>query len=244
MREKFFLPAAACIVLAAGCTLIPDFTRPAPPVPAAWPEGPAYQGFSGSSSCVLAPDLEWREFFEDERLQKIIEIALNNNRDMRVAALNVERARALYRIQRNELLPTVNAAGRSLRERVPGDISGREGSVVAEQHRLNIGIAAWEIDFFGRLQSLEENALQEYLATEEARNAARILLVSEVANACLTLTADRETLKLAQSTVESQKASYELIRRRFEVGLASELVLRQVQTRVDAARVDVASCTE
>ncbi len=113
-----------------------------------------------------------------------------------------------------------------------------------EQYGVNLGISSWEIDFFGRIRSLEKKALEEYFATEQARRSAQILLVSEVANAYLTLAADRENLKLAQSTLESQQAAYNLIRRRFEVGLAPELDLRQAQTRVDAARVDVARYTE
>ena len=123
-------------------------------------------------------------------------------------------------------------------------ISGTTGLVTLEEYGANLGISSWEIDFFGRIRSLGKRALEEYLATEQARRSAQILLVSEVANAYLTLAADRENLKLAQSTLESQQAAYKVIRRRFEVGLAPELDLRQVQTRVDAARVDIARYTE
>jgi outer membrane protein, multidrug efflux system len=232
------------LVCLSGCTMIPQYTRPEPPVPAGWPSGPAYRETASMQGAPLATDLQWRGFFTDQQLQKIIETALQNNRDLRVAALNVERARALYRIQRAELLPTVDATGRTTKERVPADISGTEVAPTVKQYSVKLGISSWEIDFFGRIRSLEKRALEEYLATEQAQRGAQILLVSEVANAYLTLAADRENLDLARSTLEAQQASHNLIRRRFEVGLAPKLDVRQVQTRVDAARVDVARFTD
>ena len=167
---------------------------------------------------------------------------MKNNRDLRMAALNVERARALYGIQRAELLPTVETGVTASKQDVR--ISGSTGLVTLKEFDVNLGISSWEIDFFGRIRSLGKKALEEYFATEQARSSAQILLVSGVANAYLTLAADRENLKLAQSTLESQQAGYKLIRRRFEVGIVPELDLRQAQTRVDAARRDVARFTE
>jgi outer membrane protein, multidrug efflux system len=247
MTRKMLSLLAITAVLLTGCTLIPKYTRPEAPIPTGWPSGPAYRDTPSTQGAPVAADLRWREFFADERLQAIIEIALQNNRDLRVAALNVERARALYRIQRAELLPTLDITAKNTKERVPGDISSNRGSasgaVTVEQYSAKLGISSWEIDFFGRIRSLEKKALEEYLATEQARRSAQILLVSEVAYAYLTLAADRENLQLARSTLEAQRASYNLIRRRFEVGLAPELDLRQAQTRVDAARVDVARYT-
>jgi multidrug efflux system outer membrane protein len=243
MVRKLLAVLAITAVLLTGCTMIPKYTRPEAPIPAGWPSGPAYKETPAKEGAPVAADLKWREFFMDEQLQKNIETALQNNRDLRVAALNVERARALYRIQRAELLPTVNAGGTASKERVPGIISGSGHPATVELYNVNLGISAWEIDFFGRIRSLQKRALEEYLATEQARRSAQILLISEVANAYLTLAADRENLQLARSTLETQQAAYNLIRRRYEVGLVSELDLRQVQTRVDAARVDVARYT-
>jgi len=242
MTRKLFSFLAISAVLLSGCTMVPKYTRPEAPVPTAWPSGPAYKETPATRGAPVAADLQWREFFADERLQKIIETALQNNRDLRVAALNVERARALYRIQRAELYPKVETGVKAIKQRVK--ISGATGLVTIEEYGVNLGVSSWELDFFGRIRSLEKRALEEYLATQQARISAQILLVSEVANAYLTLAADRENLKLAQSTLETQQAAYNLIRRRFEVGLAPELDLRQVQTRVDTARVDVARYTE
>ncbi len=241
MRRKIVL-IIGLVVCLGGCTMIPKYTRPEAPVPAAWPSGPAYKETPAAPGAPVAADLQWREFFADAQLQAIIATALQNNRDLRVAALNVERARALYRIQRAELFPVLETGFTASKQHVR--ISGTTGLVTLEDYSANLGISSWEVDFFGRIRSLGKKALEEYFATEQARRSAQILLVSEVAYAYLTLAADRENLKLAQSTLESQQAAYKLIRRRFEVGLAHELDLDQAQTRVDAARVDVARYTE
>ena len=231
-------------LLPGGCTLAPEYTRPASPVPADWPTGAAYNETKSAASAPTVSELPWREFFTDERLQKIIETALNNNRDLRLAALNVEKARAFYGIQRAELLPAVNATGSMIRQRVPADLSTTGSAMTAEQYGISLGISSWEIDFFGRIRGLKDRAMEEYIATDQARRSAHILLVSAVANAYLTLAADRETLKLVASTLETQEASYKLIRKRYDVGLASELDLRRVQSQVDAARGDVARYTQ
>jgi multidrug efflux system outer membrane protein len=244
MTRKVLSLLALVTLFLNGCTMIPKYTRPEAPIPPTWPRGPAYEETPSMLSVPLAADLQWQEFFTDEQLREIMAAALQNNRDLRAAALNVERARALYGIQRAEILPTVDAIGSGIRQRLLTEVSGREHLTTVEQYSVNLGIASWEIDFFGRIRSLEKSALEEYLATEEARRSAQILLVSEVAAAYLTLAADRESLKLAQSTLETQRAAYHLIQRRYEVGLSSELDLRQVQTEVDAARVDVARYTD
>jgi len=243
MKRKLFLLVGLFAFLA-GCTLIPKYTKPEAPVPSSWPSGPAYKDTQAAPGAPLAADLRWLEFFTDERIQKVIETALNNNRDLRLAGLNVQRARALYGIQRAELLPAVNATGSGSIQRVPADLSVTGHEMTAEQYSVTLGISYWEIDFFGRIQSLKDRALEEYLATEQAQRSAQILLISAVANAYLTLAADRETLKLAQSTLEAQRTAYDLIRLRYEKGLATALDLRQAQTQVDAARVDIARSTQ
>ena len=158
-----------------------------------------------------------------------------------MAALNVERARALYRVQHAELYPVAQSGFTASKQRV--QLSGTKGLTTVEQYTVNLGISSWEVDFFGRIRSLAEQALEEYFAKAQARRSAQILLISEVANAYLTLAADRENLKLAQSTLETQQAAYEVNRRRFEVGLAPELDVRQAQTQVDSARGDIAKYT-
>jgi multidrug efflux system outer membrane protein len=223
--------------------MAPVYKRPEPPVSASWPTGPAYKGLAAGQTGTAVVEIEWRKFFADEKLQKVISLALDNNRDLRVAALNIEKARALYRIQRAELLPTLKAVGSGGRERVSGDLSDTGSSMVREQYSVNLGILSWEIDFFGRIRSLKDKALQEYLATEHVKRGAQISLVSAVAGAYLALAADQENLKLAQSTLDAQQTAYGLIHRRYEVGLTNELDLRRAQTQVDSARGNVALYT-
>jgi multidrug efflux system outer membrane protein len=239
MRRQILF-ALGAVVFLGGCSLASNYQKPPAPVPGQWPQGEAYKDTRAASEIPTAQELKWQEFFTDERLQKIIETALSNNRDLRLAALNVERARSLYGIQRAELFPAVNAVGAGAKQRRSADLVSPGDPRTIEQYSVDLGIAAWEIDFFGRIRSLKDQALEAYLATEQARRSAQIALMAEVARAYLTLAADRENLKLARSTLETQQASYDLIQKRYQFGLATELDLRQAQTPLDAARGDVA----
>lgn len=223
-----------------GCSLAPEYAKPQTPVPAQWPQGDAYKDARGAPAAKPAPELKWKDFFSDTQLQKIIKLALSNNRDLRLSALNVERARALYGIQRAELLPVVNATGGWTKQGASADLTEPGKPTTTQKYDLNLGIVSWEIDFFGRIRSLKDRALQEYLATEQARRGAQIALVSEVARVYLTLAADRENLKLAQDTFESQRGAYKLIKKRYDAGVATELDLRRAETPVESARVDIA----
>lgn len=237
--------AIIAIVLLAisGCTMAPGYTRPDAPVPADWPSGPAYKDNAVKSADKAVADIKWQEFFINEQLQKLIALALENNRDLRLSALNIERSRALYRIQRADLFPTVIAAGSGIAQRVPESLSTTGQARTVHQYNVDLGFSAYELDFFGRVRSLKDQALEQFFATEEVRRSLQISLMAEVASNYLTLAADKERLKIAQDTFESQQASYSLIKRRFEAGASSELDLRQAQTTADAARVDIARFT-
>jgi multidrug efflux system outer membrane protein len=237
-KTTFIIMLAALYVTACG-TLAPTYKRPEAPVPAQWPSGPSSKGAGETAAGKSVADIGWREFYSDERLQKVIELALTNNRDLRVAVSNIERARGLYRIQRAQLFPAVDAAGGYTEQRIPVDISQTGEAYNSRQYFVDLGVTSWELDFFGRIRSLKDAALQQYMATEQARRGAQISLIAEVANAYLTRAADSEGLKLARSTLEARQAAFNLIRRRFEVGLSSALDLRQAQTAMDASRVDV-----
>ncbi|MDD5533446.1 MAG: efflux transporter outer membrane subunit [Syntrophales bacterium] len=238
MKLKWFFTVLAVFVLGA-CSLAPKYSRPAAPVPSGWPAGTAYK-VTEAPAAPAAADLKWQDFYTDARLRQVIETVLKNSRDIRLAALNVERARGLYGIQRAELLPSVNAAGSYARQRIAADQSFSGNASVTEQYTVSLGVAAWELDFFGRIRSLKDRALEEFFATDQARLSTQILLMSEAANAWLTLAADRENLKLARSTLEAQEASWKLIRRRYDLGMASELDLQRIQSQVDTARGEVA----
>jgi multidrug efflux system outer membrane protein len=208
------------------------------PVPSAWPEKSAAE--AGGPGAPAASNLKWQEFFTDQRLQSVIELALANNRDLQVATLNIEKVQALYRIQRAELYPTVAGTASADGYRVPANLSSNSNPETVSQYTVGLGTASWELDFFGRIRSLKSRALEEYLGTEQARSAAQISLIAAVANSYLALAADQEDLSLAHVTLDAQQASYELILRTTELGMASDLDLRQAQSQVEAARVDIA----
>ena len=237
--RKHLISLLTVITLLAGCqSLAPEYQRPEADVPQTWPQGRANAALTPD---LAAANLGWRDFFVDAKLRRLLELALVNNRDLRVATLNIEKARAQYQIQRADQLPSLNASGNGTIQRLPSGLSSTGSDMVARQYTVTLGFASYELDLFGRVKSLKDQALEQYLASEEARKSAQISLVAEVAYAYLTLAADRERLKLAQDTLASQLASYELTNRSFQVGVSSAVDLRQAQTSVEAARVDVAS---
>ncbi len=228
-------------LLLSGCTMAPKYARPSLPVPDAWPESAIS---TPAPAEVPAPnELPWRDYFTDTKLRSVIELALSNNRDLRVAALNVQKAQALFRIQRAELTPSVGVMADGQKYRLPEKMTSDGVAQIVEQYSVNLSTLSWELDLFGRVRSLKDTALNQYLATDQARNAAQISLVAAVANTYLTLAADRENLALAKSTLEAQRTSYDLIRSSLDAGIASDLDLRQAQSQVDAARVDMARYT-
>lgn len=228
------------LLCCAGCsTLAPKYNQPPAPVAAAWPET------GGNKEVSIKPlaDIPWQEFFTDPKLRSILTLALENNRDLKVATLTIERARARYQIQRSDLLPKIDATAGANFQRVAEDFSGKSGATTLHQYSVGLGVASYELDLFGRVQNLKEQALEQYLATEQGRKSVQITLVSQVAIGYLTLAADRERLALAKQTLVNQQEAYQLVQSRFEAGLATSLALSQARTTVDTARIDVARYT-
>jgi multidrug efflux system outer membrane protein len=242
MNKTLLMALFSAGVALGGCSLAPEYQRPEAPVPTQRPSGAAYGRVPAEAP--VAADLKWRDFFSDERLQKVIEQALDNNRDLRLAALNVERTQGMYGIQRGALYPTLGAEGGRTRQRRSSDLIEPGKARTVDQYSADLGIAAWELDFFGRIRSLSDQALEEYLATDEARRGAQIALVAEVARVYLTLAADRENLDFSRFTLESQQAAYNLIKKRYDIGLTSELDLKRAQVPLDTARGDLARYTQ
>lgn len=233
-------PILASLTLSACGTMMPDYLRPTAPVPAVLTQ-PADVASAAEADDMAALDATpWQDYFADARLREVIALALANNRDLRVAALNIERARAQYGIQRADLFPAIVAGGGQSAQRVPGDLNSSGDAVISRQYSANLGFAGYELDFFGRVRSLEAQALQNFLATEEARRSAQISLVAEVANAWLRLAADNERLAFARGTLQTRQKSFELTRSSYEVGVASALELAQTETLLQAARADAA----
>jgi multidrug efflux system outer membrane protein len=239
--SRFPLRTLACAAMASavlsGCVnLAPAYETPASPVPQALPS-------AGAADVKVATplDVSWRDFFIDKQLQGVIELALANNRDLRVAALNIERARAQYGIARAGLFPTVEAGASGCRPRTPGSLSTSGEARIASQYSADLGMTAYELDLFGRVRNLGESALQSYFQTEETRRSTQISLVASVATAWLQLAADEQRLALARSTLESQRKSFDLIQRSHALGSQSGLALAQSQSTVEAARADAAA---
>ncbi|MEA9555164.1 efflux transporter outer membrane subunit [Xanthomonas nasturtii] len=240
---RMTLAAIAVASVLSGCTMMPRYTRPDAPVPdhfaGAGTGSTTTPDAAETEQARNVADIGWREVFTDPALQQVIALALQNNRDLRVAALNIEVARAQYRVQRAALVPAIDGTGTSNNARTPAELAIPGQPAVFRTYSGNVGISAYELDLFGRVRSLKEQALQQFLSTAEARRSTHISLVAEVATAYLTLAADQASLQLAQSTLSSQSDSYRLQQRSFELGVASQLTLRQAQTTVETARVDV-----
>lgn len=220
-------PLALTLALAGCMSLAPDYQRPAAPVAATFPGVEA-----ANETHSAAVDIGWKEFFTDARLQQLIELALQNNRDLRVAVLNIEQARAQYGIRRADQFPTVSAAVAGSRQ------PNADGNTTS--YTVGLAVTAFELDFFGRVQSLSDAALARYLGTEEARKNVQISLIASVANLYLSLMADDELLALTQQTLAAREESLKLTKLKFDNGIVSELDYRQSQSLVEGARATLA----
>ena len=247
---KLSLVALAAATLA-GCSLAPVYERPAAPVAPAFPVDGAYAGVPAApAGATPVAQLAWRDYFADADLREVIALALANNRDLRVSALNIETARAQYDINRAALLPSLSAQVSESAARTPGSVIGAEsgiatGSQAYTSHTYSGGLAmaSYELDFFGKVRNLSQAGLETFLGTEEARRAAQISLVSQVAMSWITLAADQQRVKLAQETVASQQKSYDLSKKRLEAGATSGVDVYDAQTSVETAKNDLAVYT-
>jgi multidrug efflux system outer membrane protein len=237
MMRLYSLAAILLSATLTACTLAPRYQQPPLPVAAAYEQGEA------SAAAIPAAEIGWREFFPDAELQDLIQRALANNRDLRIATLNVDAARAQYRIQRSELVPSIDAQGQANNQRVPASLSQTGQSELNRSWSAGVGVTAFELDLFGRVRSLRRAALEDFFSIAENRTAAQLSLVSEVANAWLTLIADRELLRLAQETRDSQQKSFDLTKLRFDQGVSSEIDLHRSETAWREAEVDIAAQT-
>lgn len=229
--------------MAAGCTMIPEYQRPASPSSNTYPTDgvyaiqPARGAGDRSANDHAAADIGWREFFVDPRLQKLVEIALSNSRDLRVAVLNVDADRERYRITRAAAFPAFDASAGANLQRTPKDLSV-SGQTVSRDYTVGLN-TAWEIDFWGRIRSLSGAALAQYLATAQARKSVQIALVAQVADEYLTLLAYDDILTVTKNTLSTAQASYDLTKLQVETGVGSELSLREAQGVVEHARANL-----
>lgn len=243
----------AVMALCSGCTMEPHYSRPPPPLPATW-NGTAAEAAADKG----VSDIGWRQFFPDPVLQRLIGLALENNRDLRTAVLNVQAAQAQYRIQRADLFPTVAASAIEQIQKYPSGIfatGGAGGAAGASSgaaaapvsggatirfFEAGVGFTSYELDLFGKVRSLNHAALERYFGTEETRRSSQLSLVAEVASAYLAVLADETILKVTRETLDSQTESYNLIKRSLDAGTTTALALRQAATTVDTAKANLA----
>jgi multidrug efflux system outer membrane protein len=247
MKGSTVAICAAVISALSACTMEPHYTRPAAPVPVTWAGNAA-----GAADKASVADLGWRQFFPDPMLQRLIALALANNRDLRVAVLNVQAAQAQYRIQRADLFPTVSATGVEQVEKYPSGVLGTSstgagtpvpGGTTIRFFEVGVGFTSYELDLFGKIRSLNHAALELYFENEETRRSSQLTLVAEVASAYLAILADETILKVTRETLDSQTASYDLTKKSLDAGTTTALALRQAATTVDTARANLAEYT-
>jgi len=240
MNTKLLLPLCLAASTLTACSLSPAYVRPTAPVTTEWPVAsgigtmPSTARESGEQPRTT--DIGWRSMFRSPKLQSLIEASLANNRDLRIATLNIEAARHTWRIQRSDLLPSINASGSFTRQELSKSMSGTGNREITSAYTSSIGTTAYELDLFGRVRSLSNRAINQYLATEEGRKAAQTSLVAEVANAYLTYLADVELLRLTESTLRTRQDALDLIKRSFDIGAKSRLDAAQSAILVESAR--------
>ena len=232
------LSVVVTTLLVGSCTMIPKL----PKIDAAIPKNFPSAGLVKTKG-PMASAIPWRDYFVDAQLRGVISLALTNNRDLRIAALNIEKARAQYQIQSADLFPSISGGLGQSTLRLPNNSITGMHKVIKREFTATLDLTSYEIDFFGRIRSLKAQAFQNYLSTEEAKRSAQISLIAEVANAWLKLAADNERLMLAQKTHQTRQKAFELIRSSFKIGLASEIDLRQAETLMEGSRADAARYT-
>ncbi|MBS0508140.1 MAG: TolC family protein [Proteobacteria bacterium] len=243
-RPSSFTPLASALACAllAGCNLAPRYQAPSPPVP----ERLAPQlapGTTGADGVALADSgpMAWQDFVQEPRLRELVAMALGNNRDLRLAVLAMDKARAQYGVAQADRLPTVNATGSGNRARTADDLTTPGRPNTTSQYSASLGFSSYEIDFFGRIRNLNDAALQDFLRVAENRRSVQLSLVAEVMGAWLTLDADARRLRLARETLRTRQHALQLTRRSHELGATSALALAQAQSSADTARVDAAA---
>ncbi len=227
MRKFYFIALPAVM---ASCSMEPGLEKV---------ESPVSLHFPGNNGGSAPADIAWQKFFTDPRLKRLVSLGLENNRDLRVAALNVEQTRAQYGISRSQLFPTVDLSATASRSRTPGSLSG--GSATESRaYDVSVGVTAYELDLFGRVRSLNNAALQQYFASDAARVGVQIALVSEIANVYFTERAAIEQIELSQQTLDAVSETYDLTKKRFDAGDVSELDVSSVEIQVQTAKANIA----
>lgn len=236
----------ALLMLGAGalsaCNLAPKHVRPELPTSPAYPE----EYHPAEAGSRLATEIAWRDYFTDPRLQRLIQLALDNNRDLRVAVTRIEEARGQYRIQNADRLPTLGADASATRSRAAGLTFDQAGNpdfaaTTTNRYDIGVGVTAFELDFWGRVANLSEAARANYLSTVAAARAFRLSLIRDVAINYLTARELAERIAIAESTVTSRQEGLRIAKLRLDAGVTSALDYRQAETLLTQAETEMAS---
>ena len=231
MKAKLISVSVAALMLSA-CNMAPDMEQRELPVAQIYD----IQGTAGDINA-----LNWQSFFSNAQLQQLIALTLENNKDIKTAALNVQQVRAMYQIEDSALYPSIDLNASGTRQRLPADLSGTGQATISENYSATVGLTAYEIDLWGKVRNQSEQALQNLYSAEYSLTSVRISLISELVNAWLNYATDKELLALANETLKSQQESLELTRKTFALGAASQLTLSQLESTVATAKVDIAN---
>lgn len=232
MKLKTLSLATLSVLVLSACQMAPELEDIQLPVPDSY----AVQGEQGNIA-----DLNWQQFFANEKLQRLIELTLQHNKDIKLAALNVQQVRALYQIEDSALYPAIDFSASGNRQRVPADLSSTGNAQITQSYSATVGMTAYELDLWGKIRNQSDQALQTLYASEQAQTSVKISLISELVNAWLNYAADKEQLALAMETLESQQQSLTLTEKTYALGAASKLTLAQIQSTVATAKVDIAN---
>lgn len=236
MTKHFLLSSVSVALMLAGCTMTPEYERPSFSAAENWN---AVEGYTMPAGEETLANMTWREFFDSEPLWFVVGTALQNNKDLKTAALNIQEARALYRIDRADLLPNINANGGATYEKSSDEVSQTSRAQKSERYSANIGLSSYELDLFGRVRSKNEAALNDYLATTQAARVTRLSLIAETANAYLQLLADQKLLALTQKTLKAQQQTYDILSESLDKGASTEQDVARAATAVETARVNL-----
>ncbi|MEO0277781.1 MAG: efflux transporter outer membrane subunit [candidate division WOR-3 bacterium] len=229
--KKLIFPLILFTLLS--CSFTREYTRPKPPIPDTWRDAHMSRE---SRTGTFVKDVTVYDVVRDERLKRLINMALENNRDIKISASNVERARAYFGVRQAELLPSLNLIAEEIRQRIPSDLSPKGEAKISEQYSISGGIVSWELDIFGRIRASASAALESYLAQKEISRGVRLSLISEIAAAYFTYAADKEISEIAKEILRINEQIYEIVRARFESGMASQVDLKYAETQVENAR--------
>lgn len=222
------------------CSFIPQYSKPDAPIPKDFPKDGVYSNIDYDNTTQIS-ELKWQEFFTDPKMKRVIEMALKNNRDLRLAILNMEAARMMYGIKRAEIYPSIYGSAGASKSRVSDDFSPTGKGYEKEQYNLNLGLAEWEIDFFGRIRSMKESALEQFFASRENRRAAQIAIISEVSRCFLSLASDMENYRIVSELYNTVLQNYKMVEEQYRVGLATEIDLNRAKIALDSVKVSLAN---